>query len=91
MSPLAITVTGVLFIMGIMTTVIGYLFVSAHNALKQSVDRLEVTFTRVSSGIVSDVRQVDTKLDSMDRRLTRIESWRELVTLPTSLPNREEK
>lgn len=89
MSSVGLTV--VLFAMGVMVSVIGYLFAAAHNALKTSVDRLEVTFTRVSSEIVSDVRQVDTKLDGMDRRLTRIESWRELVTLPTSLPNREDK
>jgi hypothetical protein len=60
----------------------GWLLRNAWMSVEQKIDDLEASFARITSDIVRQHAAMEERLQSIDKRLVRIESWKELFTLP---------
>lgn len=65
---------------------IGALIAMARNSLQRDIERLEHSFTRIGAEIAADVKAIEQVVTANERRITRIESWKEMVSLPPVLP-----
>lgn len=61
---------------------VGFLIRSAVGSVTKNLERLETSFTRVTADLAAQHAALEQRADNMDRRLVRVESWKELVSLP---------
>lgn len=79
MTDLAIAIIPVVIAAGL--TGIGWLIRVSVKSITDDIAKLEAAFTRVSGALAAEHARTDEKLMGVDRRVTRLESWRELYLL----------
>jgi hypothetical protein len=68
--------------------VIGWLIRNAVSGIVDRINHLEASFTRVTGELAARHNYIEKRIDHIDRRVTRVESWKELVTLPPPMGGR---
>ena len=82
MNPLEIALAPVLttFILGVFVALVRW----GVNSVTTRIDHLDTGMARIAGQLADEQQNFNQKLDQVDKRVTRIESWKELVTLPSA-------
>lgn len=57
----------------------------AAGSITDRLDALDQSFTRAAANLSADIQGLQRQFGGLDRRITRIESWKDLVSLPDEL------
>lgn len=63
----------------------GWLLRNAWRSVEDKIDDLEASFARVTSDLVRQHAAMEQRVENIDHRLVRVESWRELFSLPDTM------
>ena len=69
-------------LVGAFLAAFGWLLRNAWQSIEDKIDDLESSFVRVTSDLATEHAALSQRVNDVDKRLARLESWRELVTLP---------
>jgi hypothetical protein len=61
--------------------VIGWLLRNAVTSITDRILSLEAAFTRVTADLAMQHKALEVRIENIDRRLVRVESWKEIISL----------